>query len=118
MGQLHYTATPANCDVNYKIRAAEGGAYELYEVVGLDTGYHLYVKAESTGKAVKYGDATFNIGTPESESLESISTKLKEICFIAKGLGNESGAIVDAVQSLDGTTSIGPFNLSEATLIL
>lgn len=117
MGQLHYTATPATCDVNYKIRAAEGGAYELYEVQGLDTGYHLYVKAESTGKAVKYGDKTFNIGTLESESLSSISAKLKKICFIAKGLGNEDGAIVDAVKSLDDT-SVGPFNLSEATLIL
>ena len=117
MGQLHYTATPADCDVNYKIRAAEGGAYELYEVKGLETGYHLYVKPESTGKAIKYGDATFNIGTTESESLGSISTKLQKVCFIAKGLGNEDGAIVDDVQSLDGT-SIGTFNLSEATFIL
>lgn len=119
MGQLHYTAEPASCAVSYKIRAAEGGAYELYEVAGLDTGsgYHLYVKPESTGKAVKYGDATFKIGTPESESLASISDKLKEVCFIAKGLGNESDAIIDAVQSLKGT-SVGPFNLSEATLIL
>ena len=117
MGQLHYTAEPASCAVNYKIRAAEGGAYELYEVAGLDTGYHLYVKADNTGKDVKYGAATFKIGTPESESLESISDKLKEICFIAKGLGSESGAIVDNVQSLDGT-AIGSFNLSDATLIL
>ena len=117
MGQLHYTAEPAPCDVNYKIRAAEGGAYELYEVKGLETGYHLYIKPESDGKTVKYGDATFRIGTTEGESLENISDKLKEICFIAKGLGNEDGAIVDAVQSLSGT-SVGPFNLSEATLIL
>lgn len=117
MGQLHYTATPANCDVNYKIRAAEGGAYELYEVLGLETGYHLYIKPESDGKDVKYGSKTFKIGTPASETLENISAKLKEICFIAKGLGTESDAIVDAVQSLGGT-SVGPFNLSEATLIL
>ncbi len=117
MGQLHYTATPANCDVNYKIRAAEGGAYELYEVLGLDTDYHLYAKSENTGTIVKYGDKTFKIGSPESESLESISDKLKRVCFIAKGLGNESDAIVDAVKSLGGT-SVGPFNLSEATLIL
>ena len=117
MGQLHYTAEPATCNVSYKIRAAEGGAYELYEVSGLETDYHLYIKAENTGKAVKYDGTTFKIGTPESESLESISDKLKEVCFIAKGLGNESGAIVDAVQSL-GDTSIGPFDLSEATRLL
>lgn len=117
MGQLHYTAEPATCDVNYKIRAAEGGAYELYEVEGLETGYHLYIKPESDGKTVKYGSTNFRIGTTESESLKSISDKLKEICFIAKGLGNEDGAIVDAVQSL-GDTSIGPFNLSEATQLL
>ena len=117
MGQLHYTATPAVCDVNYKIRAAEGGAYELYEVKGLETGYHLYAKSESTGKTVKYGSKTFVISTPESETLENISTKLKEVCFIAKGLGTESDAIVDAVKSLGGT-SVGPFNLSEATLLL
>lgn len=117
MGQLHYTATPADCDVNYKIRAAEGGAYELYEVEGLETGYHLYIKSGSDGKTIKYGGATFRIGTPESESLESISTKLKEVCFIAKGLGNESDAIVDNVQSLGGT-AIGSFNLGEATRLL
>jgi hypothetical protein len=118
MGQLHYTATPANCDVNYKIRAAESGAYELYEVVGLDTDYHLYAKSESTGKTVKYGSKTFQIGTLESESLESASAKLQKVCFIAKGLGSESGAVVDAgVKSLDGT-EVGEFNLSEATLIL
>ena len=117
MGQLHYTAEPAPCDVNYKIRAAEGGAYELYEVKGLETGYHLYAKSESDGKTVKYGTKTFNISTPVSETLENISAKLQEVCFIAKGLGNEDGAIVDAVQSLSGT-SVGPFNLSEATRIL
>ena len=117
MGQLHYTAQPATCDVNYKIRAAEGGAYELYGVEGLDTDYHLYIKSEGAGKVVKYGGATVKIGTLESESLGSISDKLKKICFIAKGLGTESDAIVDAVQSLDGT-SVGPFNLSEATRLL
>lgn len=118
MGQLHYTAESTSCDVNYKIKAAEGGAYELYDVVGLDTGYHLYIKPESTGKIVKYGGATFQIGTTESESLESISAKLQKVCFIAKGLGSESGAVVDAgVKSLDGT-EVGEFNLSEATRIL
>ena len=118
MGQLHYTAESTSCDVSYKIKATEGGAYELYEVVGLETDYHLYIKPQSTGKTVKYDGATFRIGTTESESLESISDKLKEVCFIAKGLGNEDGAIVDAVQSLNGTTSIGPFDLSEATRLL
>jgi hypothetical protein len=118
MGQLHYTAESTSCDVSYKIKAAEGGAYELYEVEGLDTDYHLYVKPENAGRAVKYGSETFRIGTTESESLESISDKLKKVCFIAKGLGSESGAVVDAgVKSLDGT-EVGEFNLSEATLIL
>lgn len=118
MGQLHYTATPTSCNVNYKIKAAEGGAYELYAVSGLGTDFHLYVKAESTGKAVKYGDTTFKIGATTDDTLESINTKLKEVCFIASGLGSESGAVVDAgVHSLGGA-SLGLFNLSDATLIL
>lgn len=119
MGQLHYTATPTNCNVNYKIRAAEGGAYELYAVSGLGTDFHLYVKPESTGKVVKYGDTTtFKIGATEDDTLESINTKLKEVCFIAKDLGTENGAVVDeGVLSLGGAT-LGSFNLSEATRIL
>ena len=117
MGQLHYTATPTSCDVNYKIKAAEGGAYELYGVEGLNTDFHLYVKPESTGKDVKYGANTFKIGNTSDDTLESISTQLQKVCFIAKGLGTEAGAIVDTVQSLDGT-DIESFNLSEATLLL
>ena len=118
MGQLHYTATPTNCDVSYKIRAAEGGLYELYGVEGLETDFHLYVKPESDGKTVIYDTKTFKIGTTGDDTLESINTKLKDVCFIAKGLGTEDSAIVDAgIQSLGGD-NMESFNLSEATLLL
>ena len=118
MGQLHYTATAKACTVNYKIRAAEGGTYELYDVVGLGTDYHLYVKSVGTGKTVAYGDTTFTIGATDGDALKNISERLKEICFIAKGLGTEGDAVVDAgVQSLGGD-ALPQFNLNEATFIV